>query len=1111
VLFVDLEGFTSLSERRDAEDVRELLSSYFDASRRVVERYGGTVEKYIGDAVMAVWGSPVAREDDAERAVRAALDVVEAVAGLAETTGIATLRARAGVVTGQAASWGASGEGLVVGDRVNTAARIQALAEPGSVLVDDATRHASLASIAYADAGLHAVKGRVEPVHVWRAMRVVAGASGHDRADGLEARFVGRDAELRLVKDLFHSSAERRQARMALVVGAAGSGKSRLLSEFSRYTDGLADDTFWHVGRCLSYGEGVAFWALAEAVRQRFGIPEEAPDAEAEQRLDAGIARYVPDQAEGAYLRPRLAALLGLPGGEGLDRQDLMAGWRTFFQRLAERDPVILVLEDLQWADSALLDFVDHLLEWAAQDPIFVLGLARPELLERRTSWVAGRRNLSVLWLDRLSDASVGDLLDDLVPGMPGEVRGRIVSRAEGVPLFAVESVRSLVDRGLVVARDGRYVLEGPVADLDVPPSLTSLLASRLDGLEPDERAIAMRMSVFGGGFSRDAVLAVADVPEGRVDAALAGLVRREVLSVRSDRLSPDRGQYVYAQGLLRQVAFDMLGKRERKARHLAAADHLTATFAEGADVGEVLASHYRGAYDAVPDDPDAPTIRRLAHHAYLRAGERALALGSPDVAERSFAVAATLTDGSERTVALLRAADAALAAGRTDRALDGVQHVLEGPDEPSPSQWAEAMLLAARAHGDERRATELLAVTEANNNRFPQPTEHEVQYVAPALSRRARSLIAVGELDEAAATLDRALRLAEWVGDQELVADGLIVHGTLMMVADRPLEASVSYEGALRWATDPVAIDTLRNNLGDVALQTDAPEAVGHFEAVLERARQRGDRSGESIAVINLALVDLARGAWERARDASAEMVRVLEEWAYPAEAKAFPRVLLGAVARFRGDGPGLAEQLAALRETAVPEDMMDLGLQRWLELMHDSIRGADVSEQLVEQASASLVLGMRTEWFRYVWVDALGEARAQGRPDLVDQLLAMVADRPEGSMPPFLRAQAARYRGLRALDSGDVAQARALLGRTVDVLDGLEYPYWAACARLDLALAVEASGEPAGAEGLRDAARGVLAGLGAGHVLAGGPDARARGAHVGSAVGSGPRLAGG
>ena len=308
VLFCDVVGFTPLSESRDPEAVRELLSEYFAVARTVIGRYGGVVEKFIGDAVMAVWGTPVASEEDAERAVRAALDLVGAVADLGAEAGVPGLAARAGVVTSEVAvTLGATNEGMVAGDAVNTAARVQTAAEPGTVLVDMATQRLAESAIGFADAGEHALKGKAEPQHLWRAARVLAGVGGSQRVDGLEAPLTGRDAELRTVRELFHAAAERRVPRLVLVAGPAGVGKSRLGWEFEKYTRWPGGDVWWHRGRCLSYGDGVAFWALAEIVRQRLAIAEEDPRRH--RRGEAGC------RAGPVRPRPGRAGLCGAAAG----------------------------------------------------------------------------------------------------------------------------------------------------------------------------------------------------------------------------------------------------------------------------------------------------------------------------------------------------------------------------------------------------------------------------------------------------------------------------------------------------------------------------------------------------------------------------------------------------------------------------------------------------------------------------------------------------------------------------------------------------------------------------------------------------------------------------
>ena len=649
VLFCDLVGFTPLSEARDPEAVRELLSRYFAVARTVIGRYGGTVEKFIGDAVMAVWGTPTATEEDAERAVRAALDLIGAVTGLGAEAGIAGLAARAGLVTGEVAvTLGATGEGMVAGDAVNTAARVQSAAEPGQVLTDAPTRRLAGSAVGFADAGERQLKGKAEPQRLWRATRVLAGVGGAQRIDGLEAPLTGRDAELRTIKELFHAAADRLVPRLVLVSGPAGVGKSRLGWEFEKYIDGLAADVWWHRGRCLSYGEGVAFWALAEIVRQRLGIAEEDPTDTAAAKLAAGLDRFVSDPGERGYIGARLGRLLGVAtagdGGEPMAREELFAGWRLFFERLAAQQPVVLLVEDAQYADAGLLDFLDHLIDWTRDLPVYVLVFARPELDQARPGFGTGR-NRSALTLAPLDPASMDQLADALVPGMPAAARAAITAQAQGNPLFAVETIRALIDRDIVQPVEGVYRLTGEVGELAVPDSLHALLAARLDALDPPLRRLVADAAVLGTTFPAEALIAVSAQDENAVRAGLASLVRREVLTVSADPLSPERGSFQFAQQMLRQVAYETLSRRDRKARHLTVAAHLRAVFpGDGEEVIDVIASHYLDALDAVSGDPDTEEIRGQAIAALIRAAERAERTGAPARAARSYASAAELS-----------------------------------------------------------------------------------------------------------------------------------------------------------------------------------------------------------------------------------------------------------------------------------------------------------------------------------------------------------------------------------------------------------------------------------------------------------------------------------
>ncbi|HEU5264920.1 MAG TPA: adenylate/guanylate cyclase domain-containing protein, partial [Gaiellaceae bacterium] len=590
VLFTDLVGFTAASEQRDAEETRELLSRYFETARTVIERYGGTVEKFIGDAVMAVWGAPVAQEDDAERAVRAALDLLAAVASLGTEVGAPELRARAGVLTGEAAvTLGARGEGMVAGDLVNTASRIQSAAEPGTVLVGETTKRATEAAIVFEDAGTHALKGKAEPIQLWQAVRVTGLRGGAARSTGLEPPFVGRDRELRLVKELYHASAEDQHSNLVSVVGIGGIGKSRLAWEFEKYIDGLAGEVWWHSGRCLAYGDGVAFWALAEMVRGRAGIVEDEESTSARAKLRAALEEHLPDPQERKFVEPRLAHLLGLEEGAVGDQENLFAAARMFFERLAQTGPTVLLFEDIHWADSALLDFVEYLVEWSRDVPLFVLTLARPEFMDRRSTWGSGKRNFTSIFLEPLSAEAMAVLLTGPVPGLPEELRDHILERAEGVPFYAVETVRMLLDRGVLVREGHSYRLTGEIETLEVPETLQALIAARLDGLAPDERRVAQHASVLGRTFTLRGLSAVSGLAEPELGSLLGSLVRKEVVSLTSDPLSPERGQYGFLQDLVKKVAYDTLSRKERKTLHLAAAEHLRSLGDED-ELVEVLA-----------------------------------------------------------------------------------------------------------------------------------------------------------------------------------------------------------------------------------------------------------------------------------------------------------------------------------------------------------------------------------------------------------------------------------------------------------------------------------------------------------------------------------------
>ena len=378
----------------------------------------------------------------------------------------------------------------------------------------------------------------------------------------------------------------------------------------------------------------------------RAQIAEDEEPASALAKLQATLSETILDADERSFVEPRIAQLLGLADAGAGDRADLFAAWRLFFERLADTYPTVLVFEDLQWADSSLLDFIEYLLEWSRSSSLLVVTLARPELAERRAGWGTGLRNFTSLYLEPLGEAAMTELLAGLVPGLPAGLRDQILARAEGVPLYAVETVRMLLDRGLLAEQGSAYALTGEVASLEVPETLHGLIAARLDGLPVEERRLLQDAAVVGKTFTRAAAAAVAGLGEDELDPLLASLVRKEVLSLQADPRSPEHGQYGFLQDLVRHVAVETLSKRERRARHLAAAEHLQSAHPDDDEIVEVLASHYLDAYAAMPDADDAAEISSRARSALERAGDRAESLGASGEARRYLPNMAAELDG---------------------------------------------------------------------------------------------------------------------------------------------------------------------------------------------------------------------------------------------------------------------------------------------------------------------------------------------------------------------------------------------------------------------------------------------------------------------------------
>ncbi|MGH2429053.1 MAG: AAA family ATPase [Candidatus Limnocylindria bacterium] len=902
VLFADLVGFTTLAEDRDPEETRELLSRYFEVARGVIGRYGGTVEKFIGDAVMAVWGTPAAHEDDAERAVRAALELVDAVEGLG-TDVAGTLSVRAGVLTGEAAvSLGAEGQGMVAGDLVNTASRLQSVAPAGSVLVGEATYRAATDAVAFEPVGEQQLKGKQLPIRAWQALRVVAQRGGAGRADAVEPPFTGREEELRLLKEFLHATTREQRPRLVSITGTAGIGKSRLAWELLKYVDGLVEDVYWHEGRSPAYGDGVTFWSLGEMVRRRAGIAETDDDDVSREKLRATVADYVTDDAERRTIEPRLAGLLGLEEMPSGEREQLFSAWRTFFERIADRGTTVLVFEDLHWADDGLLDFIEHLLEWARSKAILVITLARPELLDRRPTWGTRQRSFTAVHLDPLDGGAMRSLVLGMVPGVPGRLVERIMERAEGVPLYAVELVRMLLADGRLVADGGRFRAQGEIERIEVPASLQGLLTARLDAIDAADRAMLQTAAVLGQSFTADALVAVSGADIDLVQATLGRLMRGELISLDVDPRSPERGQYRFLQGLTREVAYGMLARAERRTGHTAAARYYEQLGEE--ELASVLASHYLEAHRAAQAGPEADALAAQARIALRAAADRAAALHSHRQALGLLRSALEIaTDGLERTQLWERAAEAADAAAELDVGAEYAEHALDwyrsAGDDVAAAVALHRLGRILIHSGTPDRGLDLLEQAVADH-----PEAAERPEWAGILAELARAHLVAGSGRATAPRVlelsERALILAERHDQNQVVTGALITRGTALGLVGRPREGTALLKAAAELAgSEGWAFTRLRalGNLSFVQIRDDPHVARLAAEAGLAEAERLGLPGWISFLAGNAAEGAFITGDWDRIEELVETVAR---------SAGAHHGAALGVsatVASFRGD----------------------------------------------------------------------------------------------------------------------------------------------------------------------------------------------------------------
>jgi class 3 adenylate cyclase/tetratricopeptide (TPR) repeat protein len=746
VLFVDLVGFTDRSDRADPEDVRATLRPYHERVKADIERYGGTVEKFIGDAVMAVFGAPVAHEDDAERAIRAALRILETIEELRDE-GL-DVAVRGAVTTGPAVvTLGARperGEGMVAGDVVNTAARLQGAAPVGSVIVDATTMRSAEGAIEFRPLEAVTAKGKQAPIEVWLASEARS-RFGVDTELRAETLFVGRDSELALLGETFARALREPSAQLVTVVGEPGVGKSRLVWEFREEIDRRPDLVRWRQGRCLPYGEGITFWALGEIVKAEAGVLETDSPAQALEKLAHAVAESVEDESDRAWFTERLAPLVGAQEDvSGVHREEAFSAWRRYLEALAAQRPTVLVLEDLHWADGALLDFVENLLDWAADVPLMVLATARPELYDARQGWGGGRRNSATVGLSPLSDEDTARLVAALLERsvLPAETQAALLERAGGNPLYTEQFVRMHVDR-----EDSADVL---------PETVQALIAARLDTLGPELKALLHDASILGKVFWTGALAAMGDRTRADVLAGVRDLVRREFVRPARASSMRDQEEFSFWHVLVRDVAYQQIPRAARADKHVRAAEWIEREAEDRvSDHAEILVHHYEQALHlarAARDDALGPKLEHRLGRFLILAGDRAMRLDMA-AAEASYHRALAFAKGPTRAVVLVKLGDALNEQGRLPDAEEAYEEALEvlraAGDERAAALGMLGLARALWRHGQTARSRELTLEALPLLERDPGPDlviAYERAAVVEAMGGRPEEAIAWAE-----------------------------------------------------------------------------------------------------------------------------------------------------------------------------------------------------------------------------------------------------------------------------------------------------------------------------------------------------------------------------
>ena len=897
IVFCDLVGFTSRAESMDPEDVEAILRPYHARVREELERYGGTVEKFIGDAVMALFGAPIAHEDDPERAVRAAL----AIRDFATDDG---LELRVGITTGEALvqldAQPDAGEGMASGDVVNTAARLQSAAPVNGVLVDETTFRATRSTVDYEDAEAVEAKGKTEPIAVWEA-QTAHSRFGVDVAHEARAELVGRERELSVIRDAFERARHERTPQLLTLVGVPGIGKSRLVYELSRIADADPELVTWRQGRCLAYGDGVTLWALSEIVKAQAAIVEQDTPAEVEQKLRDAVADVLADTGDANRVESQLRSLVGLSAESELGddrRQSAFAAWRRFLEAMAEQRPLVVVFEDLHWADESLLDFVDELVDWVTDVPLLAVATARPELLDRRPGWGGGKLNATTLALPPLSEEQTSLLIAQLLERsvLPAESQHMLLERAGGNPLYAEQFAELFLERG-------------SADELGLPETLQGIIAARLDGLANTEKDLLHDAAVIGKVFWASAVHNGPDASTTLHSLERKGFVRRQKRSSVEGET-----EFAFAHDLVRDVAYGQIARADRVEKHRHAGEWIE-SLGRPEDHAEMLAYHWRSALELARAAGQVDD--ELTEHARIalrEAGDRAFALNAYPAAQKYYEDALVLwsDEDPERPEVLFSRAHALLITADERRvgALEEARDALMAVGDTTRAGEAECLLANVaweRGQGELRR--ERLRRAEELVGKSITPS------AARVLGASARMRVLDGENEEGLRIGRAALEMSDDLALDELRAHALTTIGMAKNSLEGGAAGIAEMERGLAVALEagsPIAswiVMSLSAMMDDDLARADELNA----EALL-LAERFGNHAGLRFARANQIWIDFMRGRWERAFEASNAFIAECEAGT-PHVQELTARQIRAAFLESRGDVAGaLADHVRAV-----------------------------------------------------------------------------------------------------------------------------------------------------------------------------------------------------